>query len=359
MSFARGSCVLLLLALTAGCSGAGGSRPAGAAPVSADTWAVVDGREIRRDDVERAYRRARQPTQTSSEDEALIAKLALLDEIIVQDILLAKAGALKIALTDAELDTAYAEARKNIPEEQFQQELGRRSLTAADMREGLRRELLTQKVLEREVESKVSVSDQDIADFFNANRAEFNRTEEAYRIAQIVVTPGRERQPVNRSGNDAATPQEAAAKVQMLMERLKGGADFGELAAAFSEDPDSAQRGGDLGFVPISALRQAPAALRDAIVKSEPGTVQVVSSGGGHTIVLLLAREAAGQRDPSMPEVRERISGVLRARRTELLRTAYLGAIRSDAVVVNHIAQRVVSAQGKMPTLAPTPPGAK
>ena len=80
------------------------------------------------------------------------------------------------------------------------------------MREGLRRDLLTQKVLEREVASKITVTDQDITEFFNANRAQFNRAEDAYHIAQIVVTPVREPQAVNRSGNDATTPQEAAAQ---------------------------------------------------------------------------------------------------------------------------------------------------
>ena len=56
----------------------------------------------------------------------------------------------------------------------------------------------------------------------------------------------------------------------MLMERLKAGASFGDLTADFSEDPESVQRGGDLGFVPVSTLQRAPQPLRDAALKSEP-----------------------------------------------------------------------------------------
>ena len=82
-------------------------------------------------------------------------------------------------MSDSELDTAYADGRKNIPEEQFQQELTRRNLTAADMRDGLRRDLLTQKVLEREVVSKIAVTDEDVNAFFTANREQFNRPEDA------------------------------------------------------------------------------------------------------------------------------------------------------------------------------------
>ena len=348
----------LLLAVMAGASGACRSKPA-VPPVSADAWAVVDGREIRRYAVEKAYRRAAPLSPTPSEDEALTAQLTLLNDLIAQDILLAKARELKIDLPEAELDKAYADSRKNVPDGPFQQELTRRNLTAADMREWLRRDLLAQKVLQHEVASKITVTDQDITGFFEANRAEFNRTEDAYHIAQIVVTPGREPQQVNRSGNDAVTPQEAATKVQMLMERLKAGSDFGQLAADFSEDPQSAQRGGDLGFVPVSALQQAPPALRDAVLKAEPGSVRVVSIGGGHAIVLMVAREGAGQRDPSMPEVKERITALLRGRREQLLREAYLAAIRSDALVVNHMARRVVGSQGKMPSRAPDAPGGK
>lgn len=346
---------LVLAVLGAACR----STPAATTQVSADGWAVVDGREIRRDDVEKAYRRTAQVSPPPSEDEALAAKLSLLNDLIVQDILFAKARELKIELTDTELDAAYADGRKNIPEEAFQQELTRRNLTAADMREGLRRDLLTQKVIEREIVSKISVTDQDITAFYTANREQFNRAEDAYRIAQIVITPVRDQQVANRTGDDATTPQEAAGKTQMLMERLKSGATFGELAADFSEDPQSAQRGGDLGFVPVSALQRAPPALRDAVLKVSPGSVRVVSIGGGHTIVLVVAKEAAGQRDPSMPEVREGITATLRGRKEQLLRAAYISAIRNDAVVVNHLARRLVESQGKMPSLMPAAPGAK
>ena len=84
--------------------------------------------------------------------------------------------------------------------------------------------------------------------------------------------------------------------------------------------------------------------------------MRVASAGGGHTIVLVVAREAAGQRDLSVPAVRENITGALRSRKEQLLRTAYLSAARSDADVVNYLARRVVDAQGKVPSLAPVAP---
>lgn len=345
---------LVAMATVAGaCNAKPGSGPA----PSADAWAVVDGREIKRDDVEKAYRRAMQAQGAPSEEEALNAKLNLLNEMIVQDILIAKAGSLKIEVPEAELNTAYDAGKKDVPPEQFQQELTRRQITEADMKEGLRRELLVQKLLEKEVTAKAAVTDQEIADFYNANKAQFNFPEEAYHLAQIVVTPVPDQELNNRSGNDATTPEQAIQKANMLMERLKGGAQFADLARDFSEDSQSAPRGGDLGFIPVSALNQAPPPLRDSVLKASPGTVSAVSIGGAHSIVLLVSKEAAGQRDLSTPTVRDGISATLKNRKEGLLRTAYLTNARSEATVVNVIAKKVLESPGKLPTVMPKAPG--
>lgn len=355
--------VLLLPALTAAalswsaCAAKPGA-PASATP-SSDAWATVDGREITRDDVDKAYRRALQGAPPASQEEELASKLSLLNDLIIQDLLLAKARTAKIEATDAEIDKAFAEGRKNIPEDAFQQELAKRNLTTADMREGVRRELLAQKVMDKEVTARIVVSDKDVSDFFNANRAQFNLAETAYHVAQIVVTPGRDPQLNNRTGDDATTPEGATRKAQMLMERLKSGVPFGDLAADYSEDPQTAPRGGDLGFIPTSALNQAPAHLREVVLKSTPGTVSAVSAGGVHALVLLVAKEAAGQRDLSDPSVRDGITSTLRGRKEQLLRTAFLSAVRSDATVVNYVARKVLESPGELPAFGPKAPGAK
>lgn len=333
------------------------AKPAAAPSVAADVWATVDGREIKQEAIDRAFRRTVQPGQQLSDEEALTAKLNLLEQAIVEDIMLAKAKELNIQLPDTELDAAYNEGKKNIPDDAFNKELAARNITAADMRESVRRDLISQKVIEREVTTKVTVSDQEVTDFFNANKAQFNLPEDAYRLAQIVVTGQREQQIANRTGDDASTPQAAQAKVQMLMDRLKAGTPFPDLAMDFSEDPESAPKGGDVGLVPASALNQAPKPLRDAVLKLQPGSVSVVGMEGGFTIVALISKEAKGQRDLSMPNVKDTIANNLKGRREQLLRTAYLEATRNRANVVNYLARRIVDAQGKMPaapSIAPT-----
>ena len=340
---------LAALVLTSAC---GSTQPPGAAAVGPDTWAVVDGRPITKDVTEKAFRRVRDPNETLTAEESLGAKLSVLDDLILQDLLIAKAPALKLEVPAADLDKAFANARGGLNDEQFKQELSRRTLTEADVRESLRRQLLAEKVLEQEVSKQITIGDPDVTKFFENNRAQFNVAEESYHIAQIVITPQRDAQIANTTGDDATTPQQAVAKVRTIMERLKAGASFRELATSYSEDPSSAQRGGDMGLIPLSQLQQAPPPLRNAVLNKTAGTVNVASAGNGaFTIVLVVSREAAGQRDLATPGVKEQITNGLKARKEALLRAAYLTTLRGDATIANHLARRVVQGKGAPPTL--------
>lgn len=349
------SAVLCSVILAGACS----ARPAAPPPVSADAWAVVDGREIKRADVEKAYRRVADPAARPSEDEIMAAKLSLLNEMITQDLLLAKAKALGIEATGAEIEKAFEERRRSVADDVLQKQLKDRGLTTDDVKDDLRKELTTQKVIEREVDAKVNVDEKAIADFFTANKAQFNLPEPAYRLAQIVITPVRDPQINNRQNDDATTPEAASRKAKMLSDRLRGGGQFSELAMDYSEDPQSAPQGGDLGLVSQSQLQQAGAPFRDAVLKAQPGTISQVSAGGGHTLVLLVAKEPAGQRDLTTPGVRDNIREMLRDRQQQLLQAAYLAVLRNDAKVDNLLAKQVVNRPAAPPSIAPAAPGKK
>src|SRR5258707_13094774 len=116
---------LMALSLVAACATACSTTPPAAPPtppVSADTWAVVEGHELTREAVDKAYRRTRDP-QPLSDEETMAAKLALLNDLVLQELLVEKAAALKIEVPESELDTAFNNAKKNITDEAFQQEL--------------------------------------------------------------------------------------------------------------------------------------------------------------------------------------------------------------------------------------------
>jgi peptidyl-prolyl cis-trans isomerase SurA len=343
----------LIIVLTVACGG----DPKPPQPSSPDVWALVNGREIRRDAVEKYYRTSVRPDARPSEEEALNVKLNILNELITNELLLDRARALKLEPTDAELDDKLAANKRQFTEEQFQRQLSERGMSLDDYRQELRREQTVEKLMNREVMSKVTVTDQDLNDYYNANREQFDIKETQYRLAQIVVTAGPS-QIRNRANHDAATPADAQRKAQMVMERLKAGADFADVAMDFSEDAQSSVNGGDLGFVPESAMQRAPPELRQAVMTMKPGDVNVVSKDGMYTILLLVSRESAGLRQLSDPAVSETVRNGLRSRREQLLRAAYLSAVRDDAQVTNFLARQILDRQGKVQGAALPPPPA-
>ena len=136
-------------------------------------------------------------------------------------------------------------------------------------------------------------------------------------------------------------------KAAGLMRRLQEGTPFDALARDHSEDPQTAPRGGDLGLVPVSSLSKVAPQLRTAIMNAKPGSVTSVNMGGMYTIVLVMGLETAGQRDLSIPQVKESIVANLRTRKEQLLRAAYLTSLRSDADVTNYFARRIVERETK------------
>ena len=330
------------LALAGACGG--GTN----APSSPDAWAVVNGTELKRDHVERLYRTMlNAEAGIPTEEEALSAKLGILEDMINDELLIARAAALKIAPTEDEVTKAVAEQRGQMTEEAFTKQLGDRRITPDEFRQEVRRELIVRKVVEREVTEKVVVSDAEITAFFEKNREQFNVKERQYHLAQIVVNSQPNPQVVNRRGDDAATPEQASRKVTMLTERLRTGDSFADLAADFSEDPQSAQQGGDIGFVPQSRIDAAPPQLRQAVMAMKPGQVSTVTAGTQVTILALVAVQEPGQRDISNTEVKEAIQKGLKDRRLQLMQNAFMSRVRDEATVVNYLAVQIVDGAGK------------
>jgi peptidyl-prolyl cis-trans isomerase SurA len=321
---------------------------------AADVWAVVNGKEIKRDEVEKYYRTRISPEgQEPSQEEALSLKLNVIDELINNEILLERAKKLNLEASDGEVEDKFTEFKSPYTEEEFQRQLKERGVTVEDLKNTVRRELSIQKLINREVVSKVVISDQDITDFYNANRAQFNVAEPQYRIAQIVVTPRKEPQIRNRKNDDATNEAEAQRKVKMLVDRLNSGADFSQLAMDYSEDMNSAATGGDLGYVPESSLNQSDPALKKLVTGLKPGQVSSpIVLKDSIRILKLVTREAPGLRGLTDPQVQQTIRDTLRNRKEQLLRAAYLAVARDDAKVTNYLAEQVLESNGKLPGAA-------
>jgi len=316
-----------------------------------DVWAVVNGKPILRADVERAYRsRVNADAPDPSHEEELSLQINILDELINSEILLEHASEMNLVATDADVEEKFTESKSPYTEEEFQNKLKESGLTVDDLKNEIRRELSIQKLLNREVLAKISITDKDISDFYNQNRAQFNVAEPQYRIAQIVVTPRPDPSVHNRKNDKATTDTEARQKAGILEQKLKTGADFTQLAIDYSEDTSSST-GGDLGFIPESALNQSDPVLKKTVLSMKIGesTPLIPVKGGGYRILKLLAKEVAGQRELSDPQVQQGIRDMLRNRKEQLLRAAYLAELRDEARITNYMARQVLESAGKLP----------
>jgi peptidyl-prolyl cis-trans isomerase SurA len=316
-----------------------------------DVWASVDGKDIHQEDVDKIFRsRVNAEAPAPSQEEALSLKLNILDELINSEILVERAAKMNLVASDAEVEDKFTESKSPYTEEEFQKKLKDSGLTVDDLKSDIRRQLSIEKLLNREVVAKISITDQDISDFYNKNQAQFNVAEPQYHIAQIVITAAPDPAVRNRKNDKAANAAEAGRKAAMLQQRLAAGADFAQLAMDYSED-SSAATGGDLGFIAESALNQSDPALKKAVLDMKPGQVTqpIPVKGGGYRILLLIAKEAAGQRQFSDAQVQQAIRDALRTRKEQLLRSAYLTSARDEAHVTNYFARQILESAGKLP----------
>jgi peptidyl-prolyl cis-trans isomerase SurA len=254
------------------------------------------------------------------------------------------------------VEDKFTEMKSPYTEEEFQKQLKNGGITVDDLKRNLRSQLSIQKLINREVVAKIAITDQDVTDFYNSNKAQFNVAEAQYRIAQIVVTPRKEPQTRNRKNDDATNDAEAQRKIKMLTDRLNSGADFAQMAMDYSEDMNSATTGGDLGYVPESALNQSDPTLKKIVLGLKPGQVSPpIQLKEGYRILKLITRESPGLRGMADPQVQQTIRDTLRNRKEQLLRAAYLATARDSARSTNYLAEQVVESAGKLPDAAKSP----
>lgn len=302
--------------------------------------ATVNGRAITHAELDKQFGRSfpSQP-ESMSPDQVQFQKLELLRVMIDEEIMLQRAEKLGLIATDAEVDAKFNEIRAPYTQEEFQKQLDAQKLTVEELKAKLRRDLSVEKLVNKEIISQISITDKDITDFFEANKGAFNYPENSYHVAQIIVTPAPDSNVRNLKRDKAANEEQARRKVQMLEARLRQGEDFAALAQNYSEDPNSAPNGGDMGFVPESALVNADADTRKAILTLLPGQVSTpIRTPVGYRILKVMARVPAGQRELNDPKVQQDIRETLRNRKEQLLRNAYVDACRNDATVTNQFA---------------------
>jgi peptidyl-prolyl cis-trans isomerase SurA len=320
---------------------------------SGDALARVNGEKILRSDVDKYYanQTAGSPQQPVGEQAASL-RLNILKQLIDDEIMMQRARKLGLLATDEEVDAKFTEFKSPYTQEEFDKRLKEKNVTLDDFKRDLRRGLTVEKVFNKEVTSKINITDADITNYYNEHKAEFNLIEPQYHLAQIVVTTTPA--PVNNGKNDKAQNEaEGKKKIQMLMNRIESGEDFSTVAMNYSEQTNTSTNGGDMGFIPESSLKadmQAMQAISKLKIGQNTEPIPAYGDGGrklvGYRIVKLIAREPAGQRELSDPRVQGNIRQQLRDRREQLLRAAYYEVVRNEAKVENYLADELLKNTG-------------
>ena len=280
---------------------------------------------------------AKQPIDPA---QLLDLKLNLLSQLIDRDIFLQYAARAGVQVTPAEIDQQMDAARASRPQS-----------SDDELREEIRDRIILNKLMKREVRSRVKVTSAEIDAFYQAHQSSFNFLEPEYHIQEIMVTPTPGRV-TNLLNDKAKNRRQALAKIHMIEKKLKAGADFATLAEQYSEDPNTAGSGGDLGLVPASTINtQFPPDLRAAVMSLKVGQVSPVLRIGktskDYVLVKLVGMEPAGVRPMTDPQVRKEIRDLLTGSRMELLRTAFLVTARDQARVKNYLAEQILDGQLK------------
>src|SRR6266404_3749520 len=157
--------LVFLIAFVSGCNR---SAPANVA-------STVNGRAITYAELDKQFEsQFGGPGERSSGDQSMIQKLEVLRTLVDNEIMLQRAEKLGLMAADADVEAKFNELKAPYTQEEFQKQLDSRKMSIDDLKVQLRRDLSVQKLFNKEITSQISITDKDIADFYNTNKASFN-----------------------------------------------------------------------------------------------------------------------------------------------------------------------------------------
>jgi parvulin-like peptidyl-prolyl isomerase len=295
----------VLLALAAGCPIINPSR---------EYVAAVDGEKIYLDEYNDRFRMYLSMTGNPSLDAAETERLRreFLNQLIDEKLMISRAAKLGLTVSDGELEKRIEDIRADYKNEEFQ-EIFRGKGEFKIWKEDLRKRILFEKLIEREVNAAVSVSDDEVLRYYRSHPEE-RTVPERVRVSQIVL-PDRER-------------------AEEALEKIHAGEDFGKTAREMSIGPERS-RDGDLGYFERGVL---PETFDRVIFSLRPGmTSRVVETPYGFHIFKVQERFKGGK--AGFSEVKEKIRSKLKGRKEEAEYGKWLEGLRAKAsIAVNEAA---------------------
>ena len=296
-----------------------------AKPVPADlpdVVARVNGETINKSEFEKAIKnvegRAGGPVPADQRDRVY---RGVLDQLIAYRLLQQETKSRQIDVPETEVEARIAQIKQQFPsEDEFKKTLAQQNLTVEQLREDAKTDMRVAKMLEAEVNTKVTVQQGDIDTFYQQNPDKFQQPERV-KASHILIRV--------EENADAKAKDAAKAKATDVLKQVKAGKDFAALAKEHSQDPGSAVQGGDLGFFQqgqmVGAFERAAFALK-------PGEVSdIVETPFGFHIIKMAEKQAA--RTVPIEEVKPQIEQFLQNQQRQEKTQAFIASLKSKGKV--------------------------
>jgi peptidyl-prolyl cis-trans isomerase SurA len=224
----------------------------------------------------------KQGTPLPSQD---VLERQMLERVIMDRAQLQYAKETGLTIDDNQLDQAIGRiaANNKMTLSQFREALEKDHIQYANFREEIRGEMLTVRLREREVDSKLVISDGEIDNYLANQNATGVGAGEEFQLAHILL-----RAPESASPEQL---QKLRLRGEKALKQARAGENFAQLTATFSDAPD-ALKGGDLGW---RSLDRMPALYADTVSRLQPGEVsELLRSSAGFHIVKLIDKRGGG-----------------------------------------------------------------
>ncbi len=319
--------------------------------------ATVNGKKIMLAEVERLINQQAQGKQSQlSAHDLAQARLQILDKLIQREVLYQRAEQEKLLPTEEQITTAINQQKQQggMTDEEFARQLKEQNMTMEALREEAKKDLAINS-LQDKYAGKVTISDREVEDYYNANKAKFVN-ERGVGLAVIIVDPADNT--AQGITNDSKGDAEAKAKADSIYQGLKSGpSDFATVARAKSEDPQSLLKGGDIGFYSEDGLKQAglPKEIIDQFMgPMAVGSITEPKLVNGRWYIFKLQDKRLQTENLTLESqgpqgtVRQQIAVELTNQRKEILNAALLTVAMSEAKVVNNFAANMLTNPGNL-----------
>lgn len=274
------------------------------------------------------FQRVVEQAPADQREEAMAqARKTVIEKLIDKKILLQEAKRYKITVTDQEVEAALQRIleKNQTTMKQFRKELVTMGLDEKQYKEDLRDQILSSRLVNIAVRSKVIIPEEKIIDYYDMHYTE-QVSDGGYYILQIGCTWDK------AGGKDLQAAKDAARKKAERVHSLAvAGEDFKKLAREYSDLP-SAVDGGDIG---VFRKDEMASAMRKAVVNLEPGQVSpIVETPSGYQIFKLLSSQE-GQIITKVPyaSVKEEIRQTLYRQEMEKLYRHWIKEMRDKAYI--------------------------